>query len=154
MLAVHGDKEGPDMWKNVIAVARALSDPTRLRIIKLLTMGELCVCQIEYLLAASQSRVSQNLAILKHADLVTDRRDGKWVYYMLNQPAVEQAMADLRAIFSEANLEGIPEMADELERWRQMPADLGVCTPVEGPHVGGADMQGIVTLDAAVDRPS
>ncbi|MBF0555767.1 MAG: metalloregulator ArsR/SmtB family transcription factor [Nitrospirae bacterium] len=61
----------------------ALSDETRLRIIKLLEMGELCVCDITAALDMSQPKVSFHLSILKEAGLIRDRKDGKWVYYSL-----------------------------------------------------------------------
>ncbi|MBF0318333.1 MAG: metalloregulator ArsR/SmtB family transcription factor [Nitrospirae bacterium] len=61
----------------------ALSDETRLRIIKLLEMGELCVCDIVGALDISQPKVSFHLSILKDAELISDRKDGKWVYYSL-----------------------------------------------------------------------
>ena len=69
---------------------RALSDPTRLEIIDLLKPGEQCVCELTSALDAAQSRLSFHLKVLKDAGLVTDRRDGRWVYYTLAQDAVEE----------------------------------------------------------------
>jgi ArsR family transcriptional regulator len=60
-----------------------LADRTRLRILNLLLQGELCGCDIEHVLAVSQSNVSRHLNYLKRAGLVTDRRDGYRVYYRL-----------------------------------------------------------------------
>ena len=66
---------------------KALGDETRLRIIALLSHGELCVCHIHEALGLSQPKASRHLAILRAAGIVEDRRDGKWVYYrMLRQP--------------------------------------------------------------------
>lgn len=62
---------------------KALSDETRLRIIALLSHGELCVCHIHEALGISQSGASRHLAILRAAGVVEDRRDGAWVYYRL-----------------------------------------------------------------------
>jgi ArsR family transcriptional regulator len=62
---------------------RALADETRLRIVALLTHGELCVCHIENALALSQPNASRQLGILRNAGLVDTRRDGSWVYYRL-----------------------------------------------------------------------
>jgi len=64
-------------------VFRALSDETRVRIVALLSHGELCVCHVENALALGQSTVSRHLGILKAAGLVDSRRDGSWVYYRL-----------------------------------------------------------------------
>jgi ArsR family transcriptional regulator len=64
-------------------IFRALSDETRIRIVALLSHGELCVCHIENALALGQSNVSRHLAVLKAAGVVDSRRDGTWVYYRL-----------------------------------------------------------------------
>lgn len=66
-----------------VRVFKALADPTRLRIIKLLEGGELCVCQLTTVLQMGQSRISRHLSILKQAGLIEDRREGKWVHYRL-----------------------------------------------------------------------
>jgi ArsR family transcriptional regulator len=62
---------------------RALSDETRLRIVALLTHGELCVCHIETALSLSQPNASRQLGILRSAGLVDTRKEGSWVYYRL-----------------------------------------------------------------------
>ena len=62
---------------------KAAADPTRTRILKLLEPGELCVCQIQAVLGLATSTISKHLSILKQADLVEDRRDGKWIHYGL-----------------------------------------------------------------------
>ena len=64
-------------------VAKAIADPSRVRILKLLEQGELCVCQITTVVDLSPATVSKHLAALKTAGLVQQRRDGKWVYYRL-----------------------------------------------------------------------
>jgi len=69
-----------------IAVFKALADETRLRILILLSIRELCVCEIEKILGLSQSRVSRHLAMLRYAGLVATRRDRTWIYYSLAGP--------------------------------------------------------------------
>ena len=69
---------------------KALADETRLRIVALLSHGELCVCHLEEALRLSQPKVSRHLATLRSAGVVEHRRDGTWVYYGL----VRQADAD------------------------------------------------------------
>lgn len=63
----------------------ALSDETRLEIVDRLLGGERCVCELTDALDVAQSRLSFHLKVLKDADLVTDRRAGRWVYYTLNR---------------------------------------------------------------------
>ena len=62
---------------------RALGDETRLRIVALLSHGELCVCHLEKALDLSQPNVSRQLGILRAAGVVDARRDGSWMYYSL-----------------------------------------------------------------------
>lgn len=71
--------------KELLSVFKALSDETRLRIVKLLERDELCVCHIVAAVDMSQSKVSFHLKTLKEAGLVKDRREGKWMYYRLNE---------------------------------------------------------------------
>ena len=61
----------------------ALADETRLRIVNLLSRGELCVCNIVAILDAPQPKVSRHLATLRHAGLVNGRREGAWMHYSL-----------------------------------------------------------------------
>ena len=70
--------------KDAVRLFKALGDPTRLRIVKLLERGERCVCQLTAALGMGQSRISRHLAILKDAGLIEDRREGKWVHYRLS----------------------------------------------------------------------
>lgn len=65
---------------------KGLADINRLRIMNLLVRGELCGCDIQYVLEASQPNVSRHLQYLKNAGLVLDRRDGYRVYYRLAEP--------------------------------------------------------------------
>ena len=63
---------------------RLYADPTRLRILNALGTGELCVCDLAAVLGMTQSAVSHQLATLRHARLVRTRKDGKVVYYTLD----------------------------------------------------------------------
>ena len=64
-----------------VDIARALSDPGRVRILCALREAELCVCQIVELLGLATSTVSKHMSILRQARLVASRKDGRWVYY-------------------------------------------------------------------------
>jgi ArsR family transcriptional regulator len=61
----------------------ALADRTRLRLVNLLSQGEICVCFFTAILASPQPTISRHLAYLRRAGLVTARRDGKWIHYRL-----------------------------------------------------------------------
>jgi len=78
---------------------RALSDDTRLRILQRLRFGEQCVCDLTDAFQTGQSRLSFHLKVLKDAGLVTDRPEGRWMYYSLNRAALvelEEFIGDLR----------------------------------------------------------
>jgi len=62
---------------------KALGDETRLRIVALLSHGELCVCHVESALGLAQPTASRQLAVLRNAGVVSQRRVGSWVYYRL-----------------------------------------------------------------------
>lgn len=66
---------------------QALGDGTRLRILRLLMAGEVCVCDIHDTLKIPQAKASRHLAYLRRAGLVTARREGLWVHYSLAKPA-------------------------------------------------------------------
>lgn len=77
-----------NLWESMERLAlyfKALADENRLRILSLLFHGELCGCDIQYVLGASQSTVSRHLSYLKNAGLVLDRRAGYRVFYRLVQ---------------------------------------------------------------------
>jgi len=71
----------------------ALSDATRLRIVERLADGEQCVCKLQDLVGASQSRLSFHLKVLRDVGLVIDRREGRWVHYSL-RPSVLEELTD------------------------------------------------------------
>ena len=73
------------MNRKTAQVFKALGDPNRIRIIKMLEVRGLCVCEVREVLGLSTSTVSKHLSILRDADLIVDAKDGKWVNYWLNE---------------------------------------------------------------------
>jgi DNA-binding transcriptional ArsR family regulator len=71
---------------------KALSDPTRLRILTLLSIREMCVCEIMVALDLTQPTASHHLGILEAVGLVEDRREGKWVFYSLKDKRIVNLM--------------------------------------------------------------
>lgn len=69
--------------RKTLKIFKALSDPTRVRILMLLIIQELCVCELVFILKMEQSRISHQLRILRDADLVEDLRQGKWITYRI-----------------------------------------------------------------------
>lgn len=80
-----------------------LSDDTRLRCLLLLHReGELCVCELVHALGVIQPKVSRHLAALRDAGVVTDRRQGQWIYYQLNADLPAWMTQVLEAALTEA----------------------------------------------------
>lgn len=74
---------------------KALSDSTRLRCLALLVEHqELCVCELTHALALPQPKISHHLGTLRKAELVSDRKEGLWIYYRIN-PDLPQWVADV-----------------------------------------------------------
>jgi ArsR family transcriptional regulator len=70
--------------QDLIKAMKALSDETRLRILKVLLKRECCVCEVMQALDISQSRASRNLGILQDAGFLQARRDGTWIVYSVD----------------------------------------------------------------------
>jgi ArsR family transcriptional regulator len=87
-----------DTRQGAAKLFHALSDPTRLEILERLRGGERCVCDLQGALDAAQSRLSFHLRTLRDAGLVSDRKEGRWVYYALRPEAIDEmarALGDL-----------------------------------------------------------
>lgn len=99
-----------------ITVFKALSEEIRVRIMVLLTKGELCVCDLTAVLKLPQSTISRHMAKLKGAQLVTDRREGKWVHYHLSE-VIKEAFPDL--VITLQNLEHKSPYSSDLNTFNQ-----------------------------------
>jgi ArsR family transcriptional regulator len=74
---------------------KALSDETRIRILKVLLERECCVCEVMQALDISQSRASRNLGMLEDAGFVKSRRDGLWIVYSIDEQRMNRYVAPL-----------------------------------------------------------
>jgi ArsR family transcriptional regulator len=91
----------------LVAIARALADPTRVRIVAALRKGELCVCELVHALDISQSSLSSHLQICRQAGVVTARKESRWIYYSLStryEPLIETIFSDLQTLGSDEQL--------------------------------------------------
>ncbi|MDZ7638640.1 MAG: metalloregulator ArsR/SmtB family transcription factor [Bryobacterales bacterium] len=85
-------------FRDTLAALKALGDENRLRALLACSEQELCVCQITELLQLAPSTVSKHMSILRQADLVDSRKDGRWIYYRLS---TEFAAAPVQALVAE-----------------------------------------------------
>ena len=67
-----------------IGIMESLSDPIRINILELMMSGEICVCDIVKVTGLSQSKTSYHIKTLKYSGLISDRKEGRWVYYKLD----------------------------------------------------------------------
>ena len=67
-----------------VGIMESLSDPIRINILELMMNGEICVCDIVKVTGLSQSKISYHIKILKDSGLISDRQEGRWVYYKLD----------------------------------------------------------------------
>jgi len=98
--------------EELLNILKGLSDETRLKIVKLLEGGELCVCDIVAALDMVQPKVSFHLAALKEAGLIRDRKEGKWTHYSLSDSDM------FRRFLLSAVIEKIPLGAVSADRRR------------------------------------
>ncbi len=90
--------------QNLITTLRALSDETRLRIMKVLLERECCVCEIMQALDISQSRASRNLGILQDAGFLKARRDGAWIIYSIDWQTANRYATSLAKLLRDSPL--------------------------------------------------
>lgn len=102
---------------------KALGEPTRLRIIKLLSQKELCVCELEQIMQISQPRISQHLKILKQAGLVTERRQGQRRVCRINYNQAEALLNEFRSFLYQP-LQEMDEFKDDFKRMQSIGEDL------------------------------
>lgn len=106
-------------------LCKGLADATRLRILNLLLHGELCVCDIQYVLDSSQPNVSRHLTYLKNSGLVLDKREGPRIYYRLAHP--EDALRKLLFAFLREAFARSEVSADDVRKLRKA-IETGSCT--------------------------
>ena len=112
---------------NDLAIFKAFSDETRLRVLFLLSDRELCVCEIVAVLGMPQGKVSRHLTVLRHAGLVTDRREGLWIYYSLASP--DTPLGRRLIDYLERDRDRLPMVTDDLDRLEALVCDGEVCVP-------------------------
>ena len=103
----------------------ALSDKTRLRLLNLMREDEVCVCFFTEVLGESQPKISRHLAYLRNAELVSSRREGKWMHYKIEIPGNEHI-----ATILDETLEALKEQNDMREDFEKL---VNICRSAEVP---------------------
>ncbi len=99
----------------LIKVLKALSDPNRMRIMKMLQLREMCVCELAEALGITQPSVSRHMRILTEAELVSSRREGPWIHYLWN-PSPSNSYAATLLTQLKGWLEEDPEILSLIRR--------------------------------------
>ena len=81
--------------RDFVKLFKALSDETRIRILKVLLQRECCVCEVMQALDISQSRASRNLGILEDAGFIKSKREGLWIVYSIDEQKMNSYAAPL-----------------------------------------------------------
>ena len=106
---------------------KALADETRLRCLMLILQeDELCVCELVSALGDSQPKISRHLAQLRSSDILSDRRQGQWVFYQINPALPEWAVAVLKQT-QQANSVFIKEQHQRLLDMGERPQRIQTC---------------------------
>ncbi|MGQ9546855.1 MAG: ArsR/SmtB family transcription factor [Dehalococcoidia bacterium] len=104
--------------RDFVKLFKALSDETRIRILKVLLQRECCVCEVMQALDISQSRASRNLGILEDAGFVNSRRDGLWTVYSIDEQKMNSYAAPLIELLRDSlvNEETVSQDRERLKR--------------------------------------
>jgi ArsR family transcriptional regulator len=119
-------ERGAFAMEQLAQLYKALSEETRIRIMMLLTQGELCVCDIQAVLDEPQSKVSRHLAYLKHSGLVNSRRVGIWMHYLIKDTADKTCKAQLT--FMEEHLSKLPQFGADRKKLQEFQKQKGCDT--------------------------
>jgi DNA-binding transcriptional ArsR family regulator len=108
---------------------RALAHPVRLRILDILSQQEACVCHLTAVLGKRQPYVSQQLATLREAGLVSDRREGTLIYYRLADEHLAELLEGGKQVVQDLGGEGVvfPPLPDEVVENCPCPRCQGEC---------------------------
>jgi len=139
--------------RDLANLLRALSDPSRLRILNILSHQCLCVCDLQTVLGLSQPLASRHLASLRHAGLVRDRRGGTWVCY---SPAFDGPYGPAVQSFLREVLPLTPSLQADLEKLSQCGklGELKYCAVTSEPEERAASQEigSSVVLQPAPER--
>jgi ArsR family transcriptional regulator len=86
-------------FEDASAITRALSNPKRLQIVDLISFSELCACELQDYFSVTQPTLSHDMRQLVDTGVVTARREGKWMYYALNEGNLREYYECLGRIF-------------------------------------------------------
>ncbi|MCL6477379.1 MAG: metalloregulator ArsR/SmtB family transcription factor [Peptococcaceae bacterium] len=105
-----------------VKIFKALGEPTRLRILRLLAVRPMYVCELEAALGISQPRISQHLKVLKEATILSETKEAQKTFYMLNGDVMERTLNDFLE-FLRVDIGQLPEFKEESARLEKLEND-------------------------------
>ena len=108
------------MIERTANILKALGEPTRLKIVKMLSIRELCICELVAVLDMSQPRISQHVKVLKKAGVVNERRFRQNSYLSLNEEILQGSIIEPFVSFMEADLGEAEELKPENQRFLEL----------------------------------
>jgi len=119
----------PQLSEQIASPLEAIASPQRIAILLAIGQGEACVCHLETALGWRQAYISQHLMALRKADILTDRREGRYVFYRLKSPSY------LDFIYTSAKVCGLPQedLTDLIQSQTYSSCECPHCSPALVP---------------------
>lgn len=111
--------------ENFVRIFKALGEPTRLKILKVLSVRPMYVCELEAVLAMSQPRISQHLRVLKEASLLLESKEAQKTFYRINHELMEKALEEFNKFLTK-DIKRLPEFSKESMRIEELEYDCNV----------------------------
>lgn len=105
------------MIEETARILKALGEPTRLKIIKLLSERELCICELVAVLDMSQPRISQHVKVLRQAGILTERKSRQNSYLKINKEILNGTIIEPLSLLMQVDLIKIEDFQDEYNRY-------------------------------------
>ena len=123
---MSGDRMKLDYRQQVLCF-KALSDETRLQILEMLTMGELCACKILEQFQFTQPTLSYHMKTLTQADLVNARKEGKWTYYSINREIMQAVGSCFERLLEAESQQHCLLCGKSRAEWEKSQSDESLC---------------------------
>ena len=105
-----------------VKVFKALGEPTRIKILRLLSVRPMYVCELESVLQMSQPRISQHLRVLKDACILKENKEAQKTFYIINRKVMENVLCGFQD-FLEVDITALPEFSEESRRLAEIDSD-------------------------------
>ncbi len=132
------------MIEKTAKVLKALGEPTRLKIIKFLSIQELCICELTAVLDMSQPRVSQQVKVLKQVGLVIERKVRQKSYFSINPSTLDGSDIKSFTSFMGFSLDDFSDLKEENHRYMELDCNEEVIACKEGSQLKDISIKQIV----------